>query len=377
MTQRPRPYTDAFDDPADRAVATRRRELVDQTRARVAVPPHAAVDGFWFGSGNAVRDDDGAIWLVGRYRDAGDSRTGLEAGVRGAELAVFRSDDDGRSFEKRAAWTKRDLSRLGDVTSIEGSALTRRADGTWEAFVSLEKARPYPRDVAELQKPGTGVWSIDRLVGPRPDALDVASQAPVLASDDPVTLHVKDPVVARDGERTLLWACAHPASWASSNTVFAVRPDDAAPFAVASWQHVPRGAMWDVAVTRITHRLLLPQVGRFADRAHEVLFYDGAECMRPLEANPRSAARPRGYSCEELGGALWGPVGDPAPLRRLSRLAPLFVSPHGTGCSRYVSTLATDDALIAFWQQGQADGSQPLVTHRLPLARVHEILASA
>jgi hypothetical protein len=377
MSQRPLPYADVFDDPADRAVATLLHELVDQARARTVVAPHAAADGFWFGSGNAVLGDDGAIWLVGRYRVAGDSRTGLEAGLRGAELAVFRSDDGGHTFTKRAAWNKRDLSRGGDVTSIEGSALARLPDGGWELFVSLEKARPYPSEVTGLQKPGTGVWSIDRLHGPRPDAIDLASQEHALGSDDPATLHVKDPVVARDGERTLLFACTHPASWASSNTALAVRDGDAEPFRVASWQYVPRGAMWDVAVTRVTHRLLLPRVGRFAERDHEVLFYDGAECMRPLEANPRAAARPRGYSCEELGGALWGPAGEPTALRRLSRLAPLFVSPHGTGCSRYVTTLATEDALVAFWQQGQPDGSQPLVSHRLPLERVHEILASA
>ena len=97
-----------------------------------------------------------------------------------------------------------------------------------------------------------------------------------------------------------------------------------------------------------------------------MLFYDGAECLRPLEPNPRAAARPRGYSCEELGGALWGPLDEPADLRRLSRVAPLFVSPHGTGCSRYLSTLWLEDALVAFWQQGQPDGSQPLVSHRQP-----------
>lgn len=242
MTQRPLPFTDTHDDPAERALAALLIELVDQTRATVVVAPHAAADGFWFGSGNAVRDDDddGTIWLVGRYRDAGDSRTGLEAGVRGAELAVFRSDDGGRSFTKRAAWTKRDLSGLGDVTSIEGSALARRTDGSWEVFVSLETVRPYPDGVASLQKPGTGVWSIDRLVGPRPDALDPATQERVLDSDDPATLHVKDPVVARDGERTLVWACAHPASWASSNTVLAERPADDPPFA-------PRGRRCRVA----------------------------------------------------------------------------------------------------------------------------------
>jgi hypothetical protein len=149
------------------------------------------------------------------------------------------------------------------------------------------------------------------------------------------------------------------------------RPTDPADAALAE-----RGAMWDVAVTRVTHRWPVPPIGRFAGLPPlAVYFYDGAECMRPLESDPRAAARPRGYSCEELGGA---PVGDleGRHLRRLSRVAPLFVSPHGTGCSRYVSTLTTDDALVAFWQQGQPDGSQPLVMHRLPLGRVHELLGA-
>ena len=376
MSQRSLPFTNQHADPTEAALAVLVRELVDQHHARVVVPPRVAADGFWFGSGNVVLDDDGSIWLVGRYRDAGDSRTGLEAGVRGTELAVFRSRD-GHDFSKMASWDKRDLSGLGAVTSIEGSALARRDDGSWELFVSLEKERGYPATVAALQKPGTGVWSIDRLVGARPDTFDVASQAPLLASDAPETLHVKDPVVARDGVRTHLWACSHPATWASSNTLHAIRADDDAPFDVTTWQAVPRGAVWDVAVTRVTHQWLLPRVGRFAERRHAVMFYDGAECMRPLEANARAASRPRGFSCEELGGVLWGPLDDPAALRRLSRVAPLFVSPYGTGCSRYITTLEFGDHLIAFWQQGQADGSQPLVTHRLPMARVHELLAGA
>ena len=378
MTVRTVPLVDVHDDPADAALFRLWRELVDQDRATVAVPPHAAADGFWFGAGNAVLEDDGTMWLVGRYRDVGDSRTGLEAGARGLELALFRSDDAGHTFRKAASWSKADLSGLGRVTSIEGSALARRDDGAWEVFVSLEKDVPYPAAVAALQKPGTGVWSIDRLEGPRPDALSPASQMPCLGSDHPATLHVKDPVVARDGEQTHMWACSHPASWASSNTAWAVRDHDDGPFVLRNWQFAPRGALWDVAVTRVTHRWPVPRAGRFADLPpRSVYLYDGAECMRPLEPNPRAAARPRGYSCEELGGAMWSPDDDPTSLRRLSNLAPSFVSPHGTGCSRYVTTLRVGDDLVAFWQQGQSDGSQPLVSHRLPWARVIELLSGA
>jgi len=376
MTQRPLPFSDNPSDPQARALTRLLRELVDQRRATVAIAAHQPADGFWFGAGNAQQDDQGDIWLVGRYRDVGDSRTGLEAGVRGAELALFRSSDGARSFTKERAWYKRDLALGAEVTSIEGSALARRHDGGWELYVSTEKLVPYPAGLESLQKPGTGVWSIDRFRGHDPASLDVSTLEPVLASDDPATLHVKDPVVAADRERTHLWACTHPATWASSNTIHTLRASDDAPFALQRAQAFARGALWDVAVTRLTHRQRIPRLGLFADGDYELLLYDGAESMRALEANPRAADRPRGYSCEELGGAMWGRVGDPHP-RRLSQLAPLFVSPQGTGCSRYLSILVTEDDWVAFWQQGQADGSQPLVTHRLPHHRVHELLSQA
>jgi hypothetical protein len=375
MARRAPAITEAHDDPADAALVALLRELVDQERATVLVRPHAAAHGYWFGGGNAVRDDDGSVWLVGRRRDAGDARAGLAAGPRGLELTLLRSLDDGRSFAEAASWSKRDLSRRGEVTSIEGSSLLRRQDGGWELYVSLEKDRPYPAAVAALQKPGTGVWSIDRLEGPRPDAIDAATQRPFLASDDPATLHVKDPVLARDGERSHAWACSHPGTWASSNTAWAVRAHDDAAFELRSWQFAPRGAVWDVAVTRVTHRWPVPPVGRFADApARSVYLYDGAECMRPHEADGRGPARPRGSSSEELGGAMWSPDHEPTALRRLSRIAPLFVSPHGSGSSRYLTLLTLGDDLVAFWQQEQPDGSQPLVSHRLPLERVRALL---
>lgn len=47
--------------------------LIDQTRARVIVPPQRHSTGHWFGGGNMVEDRDGSLWLVGRYRNQGDS----------------------------------------------------------------------------------------------------------------------------------------------------------------------------------------------------------------------------------------------------------------------------------------------------------------
>ena len=168
--------------------------LIDQKRGRRLVEPTEDRDGFWFGGGNSVRDpNDGSLWLIGRYRDAGDSRTGLTAGPRGRALAIFRSTDNGRSFAEVRTWDKSDLYCGSAVLSIEGSAL-RLNKRRVQVLVSTEKVRLYPRPVAAFQKPGTGVWSIDAFTATCIDRLDPQeSIAPLLTSDDPAYLHLKDP----------------------------------------------------------------------------------------------------------------------------------------------------------------------------------------
>ena len=76
------------------------RALVDQEKARVIVPPFKPSSGFWFGGGNLVEGPDGTLYLSGRYRTYGDSRTGLHVGERGVELAIFESQDRGQTFTK-------------------------------------------------------------------------------------------------------------------------------------------------------------------------------------------------------------------------------------------------------------------------------------
>lgn len=353
--------------------------LIDQHAARVIVPPQAQQPGFWFGSGNLVQDANGTIWMCGRYRNQGDSRTGLQAGERGVAWVVFRSDDQGYRFQKVLSLTKDDLSFSGRrVISIEGSALHLLSDGTWEAFISSEKDIPYPTGLDDFQKSGTGVWTIDRITGPSPEQFDPSTVTPVLENgSSPSYLHLKDPDVfdLQDG-RTAMIFCSHPFTWASSNSGLAVRPAGETDFQVASYQIVSRGASWDVAATRITNRMPLPPVGFLQDVPPQyVYFYDGAECMRPLDENRSAKRRPRGYSCEEISGAFLGSGESWTELERLSELQPFFVSPYGTGCSRYVRTLSTSEGILAVWQQGQENGSQPLVSHFLPMSRVEELLS--
>jgi len=353
--------------------------LIDQRNAQVAIPAQRKERGFWFGGGKLAEGQDGVIWLSGRYRNAGDSRTGLEAGVRGMECAIFRSEDGGKTFTKVRNWSKADLSRGSkDVISIEGTALHPRLDGRWEFFISLEVDVSYPNIVSHYQKSGTGVWQIDMLQGASPDTLDTASQD--LAFDNPGNpqyLHIKDPAAfdRPDGSTVLLF-CTHPFNWASDNSGYALRKPGNDVFQVRDWEMVGRGPAWDVAVTRITSRMPIPRVGLFADEAPCcIYFYDGAECMRSHTESKLGNLRPRGYSCEELGGAFFGWDAAFPVMTRLSPLEPLFVSPWGTGASRYADCLVTGRGILALWQQAQEDGSQPLVRNFMDKDEVERLLS--
>lgn len=353
--------------------------LVNQEKARVLIPAQQPSSGFWFGGGNILETSDGTLWLTGRYRNFGDSRTGLGAGQRGLECAIFRSIDRGKTFEKALSFSKADLSVPGrDIISIEGTALHRLPDGSIELFISTEKERAYPEGLESYQKPGTGVWSIDRITGANVESLSVSTFTSVLENhDQPQYLHVKDPVVydTPEGDTALVF-CSHPFTWASSNSGLAIRKRGAAHFDLAGWEVVSRGAAWDVASTRITNRLRVPSTGAFTDEEAYVYFYDGAECLRRLDENPHARSRPRGYSCEELGGAFVGTANPTSNMMRLSMITPLFVSPHGTGSSRYVSTLVLEEGILAIWQQSQPDSSQPLVGHFLSNQDIERLLSS-
>ena len=352
------------------------RALVDQERARVIVPPNDSQSGFWFGGGNMVESADGTLLLVGRYRNAGDSRTGVAAGERGLELAIFSSQDQGRTFDKSAWFAKSDLD-VADrhVLSIEGSALRVTPEGM-ELFVSTEKdGIGYPAGFEDHLKPGTGVWTIERLAAESVEGLKEAPRETVLETTDPAFVHIKDPFVHERADGTVIVLfCSHPFCWTSSNTGYTQSRDGGRTYGDPVFDFFARGFTWDVAMTRGTSVLDVPRVGAFQDRDVSLFFYDGGECVRNHDEHSHAVTRPRGYSCEELGGLAYLVDGDLASAQRLSEFEPLFVSPHGTGCSRYVDVLETSDGFYATWQQSQPDGSQPLVMNFVPLDRVQELL---
>lgn len=352
------------------------RLAVDQQRARVIVPAYEASLGFWFGGGNMVADPEGNLYLVGRYRNQGDSRTGLASGSRGLELAIFRSTDQASSFEKIVSFRKQDLSRASTpVLSIEGSALVFTDQGV-ELYVSTEKdGVGYPSGFERFLKPGTGVWSIDRLSAPSIEGLTSAKVEPLLASDEPSTIHVKDPFLYQSQRGPVLFFCSHPFSWTCSNTGYVYLDAIREPQSVVH-HFFPRGNVWDVAMSRGTCILDVPPLGDFLEQPTSLMFYDGGECVRNHVEHQQASQRPRGYSCEELGGAAYFSRDAWEQSVRLSRYEPMFISPHGSGCSRYVDVLSRPEGMYVTWQQAQEDGSQPLVVNFISREEIASVLSS-
>jgi hypothetical protein len=345
--------------------------LIDQHAARILVEPQDRSTGYWFGGGNTIQDSDGSFLICGRYRNYGDSRTGTGAGERGLELAIFRSDSLDGEFQKVKSFSKADLVCNGlEIVSIEGCALHKMADGTIELFISTEKFAPYPAPFEDFLKPGAGVWSIDRIAAPTIDELDPSTIHEVIPFGPPEHLHCKDPV-AKDlpnGDLALIY-CNHPFTWSSSNTSLTIRKAGSDTYEHQTHNLMSHGPVWDIAATRVTDRLPLPQLNT------AVYYYDSCESLRQLDENPTAVTRPRGFSCEEIGGIAAAPDSDTFALERVTVLAPAFISPYGTGCSRYIDTLVTDDGIFATWQQSQEDLSQPLVGHFLPNEKVDELLS--
>ena len=358
------------------------RRLIDQQSSRIIVQPLGNSFGYWFGGGNICISKSGEILVTGRFRNEGDARTGTGAGARGLECSVFSGNSPDASFEKVLSFSKEDLSHTEDVVSIEGVSLINHpdTDDSYEFIISTEKKTSYPKTLINFQKPGTGVWSIDLLKSKNGlEAFDLGSMHTIARSEKGSTLHYKDPVVfnAENGQTHVIF-CHHPFSWSSSNTGLLTRQQGSESFDLISENILERGNSWDVACSRVTEKLPVPKIGEFADLPDlSLYFYDGAECLRPLDQNHKAAKRPRGYSCEELGGLAWGWDSEFPKLQKLSIDFPLFISPHGTGCSRYASAInIPDGSIFAAWQQSQENESQPLVGNHLSSIEVSRILSS-
>jgi len=226
-------------------------------------------------------------------------------------------------------------------------------------------------------KPRTGVWTIEVLQAPSVAGLQGATPKTILSCADPRWLHVKDPFLYEQANGDLVVGfCTHPYCWTSSNSGYSIRKEGASAFSEPVFDFFPRGFTWDVAMSRATAWLPVPRVGAFANQPPQTLiFYDGGESVRNLDEHKAAVSRPRGYSCEELGGLAVAAADGTSQIERLALTHPLFVSPYGLGTSRYVDVLVTDEGYYATWQQSQPDKSQPLVMNFISHEAVRSILS--
>lgn len=349
--------------------------LVNEDKAEIVIPTYDDSIGFWFGGGNMVEAKDGTLYISGRYRNFGDSRTGLDLGDRGLELAIFESKDKGKSFQKIHSILKSELPQ--GVLSIEGTSLHFNKDGDIELFISSEKAEnSYPEHLKEFLKPGTGVWSIDLIKANSVKELTVDKIQAIVSCTDSQFIHVKDPFyyTSYTGDEYLMF-CTHPFNWSSSNTAYMKRKGQDIAFETPIWEFFRRGYTWDVAMTRGTCVFDMPQIGVLKDKRVSLFFYDGGEGLRNMDQHNKAVQRPRGYSCEELGGLAYIENGDPKSVQRISVDMPIFLSPYGTACSRYVNILQTSEGIYATWQQSQKSKAQPLVMNFLSNKEIEELLS--
>lgn len=350
--------------------------LVDQKKSRVVVSPKKKASGYWFGAGNIIEVGNDLI-LCGRYRNAGDSRTGLNLGERGLEWSMFRSSDRGNTWEKIISRDKESLSQNGEkVISIEGSSLLK-TDSGYTLFISTEKEKQYPEGFESFKKKGTGVWSIDTISSLTLEGLATAPVKPFLISTTAEHLHIKDPAIYSldSGELVMLFS-HHPYNWASSNTGMISFNNLKADLEHINWNFLPRGNTWDVAISRGTALWNIPRCGVFQEsEPFSLIMYDGGECMLPLDSHSEENNINKGYSCEELGGlALYS--GSPLIYKdRISLHTPMFISHSGTGCSRYVSLLQTKDGIYCSWQQSGQLGEQSLVLNFVTNEQILTILS--
>merc|ERR1712137_1507088 len=82
MTQQNRLLVETLDESCLIQLA---QAMVNQENAQRLIEPMDHKEGFWFGAGNVVESQHvaGELWLCGRYRNSGDSRTKTEEQERG------------------------------------------------------------------------------------------------------------------------------------------------------------------------------------------------------------------------------------------------------------------------------------------------------
>ncbi len=276
------------------------------------------MSGWWAGAPSAVTHL-GDLYLAYRLRrpiTAGRGFATVVARVRnGVELDTM-------------AVIERDRHR---ADSLERPALVRSDDGRWRLYISCatSNSRHWRVDLLEAET-----------IGQLPDATPVT----VLPGDE--SMAVKDPVIRRDQDGWHLWASCHPLGDPDATDRMSTRYARSRDGREWVWEGTALGGTpgtWDARGVR------------FADVRDTsdgfLALYDGrASAAENFEERTGAAF------ADSLAGP-WRPTPGPA-----------FVSPHGTGGLRYLSTTADPaGGLRVFYESARPDGSHELRTQLAPV----------
>lgn len=302
----------------------------DPTRGTVVAEPVGDGPGYWAGAPAVCRDlDTGDIYLYYRIR-----RPRNVEPERGGECRILRSED-GVHFEPVWSAVK---SQFGS-DSMERAALGRGPDGVWRLFLSYVD-------------PDTKKWRVDRMEADRPDSFDPTTTECLFDPDDLGVEGVKDPVLFHhDGAHHMILSYATPLSDVEGgdgamhatadayNTGLVVSRTGLATSGNGrdyDWQgdlFSPETDGWDRWCRRICCVVPGPD-GLTA-------YYDGAADVSE--------------NYEERTGIAVGP--DLRSLTSATPDGPCLVSPHATGCLRYMDALILDDRVLYYYELARPDGA--------------------
>jgi hypothetical protein len=295
------------------------------------IEPVGTGPGWWAGAPSAVYDEQAArFYLYYRIR-----RPRGVAPDRGGECYIGESRD-GRSFRTIWSATKDQF----ETDSMERAALHKGLDGAWRLYLSYVDPR-------------SRKWRIDLMGAASPDGFDPKAARCVFDPDDLGLEGIKDPYVLTLGGRYFMivsYATRGGPLSASQEDVLHATADAYNTGLVRSrtglasscdgrhftWHGdilSPGDSGWDAYCTRICSVVYLPPV--FTG------LYDGA-------------ADVRGNYEERTGIAV---SMDMRHWDRVSTAGPALVSPHASGCLRYVDAVQLPDRIHYYYEYARPDGS--------------------
>ena len=305
--------------------------LFDPEKGTTVVEPLGNDNGWWAGAPSALFDHETAKFYL-YYRLRRPRGLDLE---RGGECIIAESVD-GVTFEP--IWHAEKTAF--DSDSMERAALVTGLDNVWRLYLSYVD-------------PDHKMWRIDYMEADQPDRFDPTQRQPLF---DPVDLEIegiKDPYVftlgheyymilsyaTRSGKLTTkqegelhVTADVYNTGLTVSRTGLATSVDGR----TFTWEgdiFSPDQSQWDKGCRRIGSLVYLPPVF--------TAFYDGASDVSG--------------NYEERTGLASGT--DIRRLKSLSPDGPRLVSPHASGCLRYLDAVQFPDRIHYYYEYARKDGS--------------------